>query len=114
VTKKQAIVAVVGGCQRWMRCWSRASITTSEVTAFNVKHTGDNTDWEYDPTTVLICRLTARSAMRVDPDCKMPYQFNIDVVGNKGRSAIIACGQTLLLDRPGGASPRLVLPDSGM
>jgi predicted dehydrogenase len=57
-----------------------------EVSAYNVAHQGENTDWEYDPTTVLLCRFADGTLGKVAStlDCVMPYAFNVDVLGTRG------------------------------
>jgi predicted dehydrogenase len=57
-----------------------------EVFAYNVPHKGDNPDWGYDPTTVLVCKFKDGAVGKTASilDCKMPYQFNVDIVGTKG------------------------------
>ena len=54
--------------------------------AYNVEHKGTNTDWGYDPTTVLICKFKDGTIGKCASilDCVMPYQFNIDIAGTKG------------------------------
>ncbi|MBW3636773.1 MAG: Gfo/Idh/MocA family oxidoreductase [Armatimonadetes bacterium] len=49
-----------------------------EVSAMQAPHRGDNPDWEFPPTTVLICKVASIL------DCVMPYQFNVDIIGTKG------------------------------
>jgi predicted dehydrogenase len=87
-----------------------------EVSAYNVPHKGDNPDWGYDPTTVLICKFEDDTVGKVAStlDCKMPYAFNVDVLGTKGTirdnrlwSEAALPGQT------GWATIPTVLPDSG-
>ena len=88
-----------------------------KCTAFNVKpHRGDCKDWEYDPTTVLICKFANGAVGKCASilDCKMPYQFNIDVVGNKGTIRDNRLwSETLLPGQTGWATIPTILPDSG-
>ncbi len=87
-----------------------------EVSAYSIPHQGDNPDWGYDPTTVLICRFKSGTIGKTASilDCKMPYSFNVDVVGTRGTirdnrvwSEALFPGQTSW-----GTIPT-VLPDSG-
>jgi predicted dehydrogenase len=47
---------------------------------------GHNTDWGYDPTTVLICKFKDGTIgkVRQHPRLRDAYQFNIDIAGTKG------------------------------
>lgn len=87
-----------------------------EVSAYNVPHKGDNPDWGFDPTTLLICKFADGTIGKTASilDCKMPYQFNIDVIGTGGTirdnrlwSESMMPGQTNWATIP------TVLPDSG-
>lgn len=57
-----------------------------EVSAYNIDHKGDNTDWDFPPSTILICKFDDGTVGKVAStlDCKMPYAFNVDVLGTKG------------------------------
>jgi predicted dehydrogenase len=68
---------------RWFKGQGNA---VAEVTAYSVPHQGDNPDWGYDPTTVLICKFADGTVGKTASilDCSMPYQFNVDVVGTRG------------------------------
>jgi len=99
-----------------MRWFAGIENNVVEVSAFSVPHWGDNPDWGYDPTTVLLCRFANGAVGKTASilDCVMPYQFNIDVVGTKGTirdnrvwSEPLFPGQT-----DWGVIPT-VLPDSG-
>lgn len=99
-----------------MRWFAGADNDVVEVSAYNVPHMGDNPDWGYDPTTVLICKFKNGAVGKTASilDCKMPYQFNIDVIGTQGTirdnrlwSATLLPGQTSWTTIP------TVLPDSG-
>jgi len=119
VTKKQGGSSLLSaGCHALdaMRWFAGVENDITEVTAFNVKHTGDNSDWEYDPTTVLICRFANGAVGKCASilDCKMPYQFNIDVVGNKGTIRDNRLwSEPLLPGQTGWSVTPTVLPDSG-
>ncbi|HEV8379756.1 MAG TPA: Gfo/Idh/MocA family oxidoreductase, partial [Tepidisphaeraceae bacterium] len=87
-----------------------------EVTAYSTPHHGESKDWGYDPTMVLICKFASGAIGKTASilDCKMPYQFNIDVVGTKGTirdnrvwSEALFPGQT------GWSTIPTILPDSG-
>jgi predicted dehydrogenase len=68
---------------RWFMGTDRAVV---EVAATSVPHQGDNPDWGYAPTTVLICKFADGTAGKTASilDCHMPYQFNVDIIGTKG------------------------------
>jgi predicted dehydrogenase len=87
-----------------------------EVSAYNVPHKGDNPDWGFDPTTLLICKFADGTIGKTASilDCKMPYQFNVDVIGTGGTirdnrlwSEKLMPGQTAWATIP------TILPDSG-
>ncbi len=69
-----------------LRWFKGADNEVVEVTAYSVPHQGDNPDWGYDPTTILICRFADGTVGKTASilDCPMPYQFNVDVVGTRG------------------------------
>jgi predicted dehydrogenase len=71
---------------RWFAGGAGVDNEVEEVSAYNIPHKGDNPDWGYDPTTVLICRFKNGTIGKTASilDCVMPYQFNVDVVGTKG------------------------------
>jgi predicted dehydrogenase len=88
----------------------------TEVSAYNVPHKGDNPDWEYDPTTLMICRFENGAIGKTASilDCKMPYQFNIDVIGTKGTLRDNRVwSESLLPGQTNWATIPTVLPDSG-
>lgn len=119
VTKKQGGSSLLSaGCHAVdaMRWFAGVDNDVVEVSAYNVPHWGDNKDWEYDPTTVLMVRFKNGAVGKVASilDCKMPYQFNVDVVGTAGTirdnrvwSEKLFPGQTAWATVP------TVLPDSG-
>jgi predicted dehydrogenase len=119
VTKKQGGSSLLSaGCHAIdaMRWFAGVDNDVLEVTGHNVKHIGGNKDWEYDPTTVMLCRFKNGAVGKTASilDCKMPYQFNIDVIGSKGTirdnrlwSEPMMPGQTSWATIP------TVLPDSG-
>jgi len=119
VTKEQGGSSLLSaGCHAVdaMRWFMGANKKVVEVSAYNVPHTGDNPDWEYDPTTILICKFDDGTVGKTASilDCKMPYAFNISVLGDKGTirdnrlwSEATMPGQT------GWATIPTVLPDSG-
>jgi predicted dehydrogenase len=99
-----------------MRWYAGLNNDVVEVMAYNVEHKGTNTDWGYDPTTVLICKFKDGTIGKCASilDCVMPYQFNIDIAGTKGTirdnrvwSEALMPGQT------GWATVPSILPDSG-
>lgn len=99
-----------------MRWFAGTHKKVTEVFAYSIPHKGDNPDWGYDPTTVLICQFDDGTIGKTASilDCKMPYAFNIDVIGTKGTirdnrlwSEEILPGQT------GWSVIPTVLPDSG-
>lgn len=58
----------------------------AEVSALEAPHRGANSDWEYAPTTLVICKFADSTLGKVASvlDCVMPYQFNVEVIGTKG------------------------------
>ena len=87
-----------------------------EVFAYNVPHMGDNPDWGYDPTTVMVCKFKDGTVGKTASilDCKMPYQFNVDVVGTKGTIRDNRLwSETLLPGQTNWAAVPTILPDSG-
>ena len=119
VTKAQGGSSLLSaGCHAVdaMRWFAGVDNDVVEVSAYNVPHWGDNKDWEYDPTTVMMVRFKNGAVGKVASilDCKMPYQFNVDVVGTAGTirdnrvwSEQLFPGQTAWATVP------TVLPDSG-
>ena len=72
VTKTQGGSSLLSaGCHAVdaMRWFAGVDNEVVEVSAYNVPHRGDNKDWEYDPTTVMICRFRERRGRQggVDP-----------------------------------------------
>jgi UDP-N-acetyl-2-amino-2-deoxyglucuronate dehydrogenase len=101
---------------RWFAGAGGVDNDVVEVTAMNVKHTGDNKDWEYDPTTVVMCRFKNGAVGKCASilDCKMPYQFNIDVVGSAGTIRDNRLwSEPLLPGQTGWSVTPTILPDSG-
>jgi predicted dehydrogenase len=99
-----------------MRWFMGSNKEIVEVFAYNVPHKGDNSDWQYDPTTILICKFSDGTVGKTAStlDCKMPYQFNVDVLGTKGTirdtklwSETLLPGQTDWSDTP------TIVPSSG-
>ncbi|HEX8523503.1 MAG TPA: Gfo/Idh/MocA family oxidoreductase [Tepidisphaeraceae bacterium] len=87
-----------------------------EVNALNVPHRGDNPDWQYDPTTLMTVRFKDGAIGKTASilDCKMPYQFNIDVVGTRGTIRDNRLwSENLLPGQTNWATIPTVLPDSG-
>lgn len=119
VTKKQGGSSLLSaGCHAVdaLRWFAGADNEVVEVSAYAVSHKGDNPDWEYDPTTVLICKFADGTVGKTASvlDCVMPYQFNINVLGTKGTirdnrvwSPELFPGQTDWSTIP------TILPDSG-
>lgn len=99
-----------------LRWFAGSDKNVVEVFAYSIPHKGDNPDWGYDPTTVFICKFEDGTIGKTASilDCKMPYQFNVDVVGTKGTirdnrlwSEPLLPGQTNWSTIP------TILPDSG-
>lgn len=69
-----------------MRWFAGTDNEVVEVSAMSAPHRGDNPDWGYDPTLVLICKFADGTIGKVASvlDCTMPYQFNVSVLGTKG------------------------------
>lgn len=57
-----------------------------EVSALEAPHRGNNPDWEFAPTTLVICKFADGTLGKTASilDCVMPYQFNVDVIGTRG------------------------------
>ncbi len=89
VTKAQGGSSLLSaGCHaldalRWFAGNDNAIV---EVSALEAPHRGDNPDWEYAPSTLVICKFADGTLGKVASilDCVMPYQFNIDIIGTKG------------------------------
>lgn len=66
--------------------WFAGDNAVVEVSALEAPHRGDNLDWEYAPTTLVICKFADGTLGKVASilDCVMPYQFNIDIIGTRG------------------------------
>jgi len=119
VTKAQGGSSLLSaGCHAVdaMRWFAGVEHDVEEVSAFNIEHKGDNKDWEYPPSTVLICKFKNGTVGKVASilDCKMPYSFNVDVIGTRGTirdnrvwSESLYPGQT------GWSTIPTILPDSG-
>jgi predicted dehydrogenase len=69
-----------------MRWFAGNSNAVTEVMAYSAPHFGSNSDWGYDPTTLMICKFQDGTLGKVASilDCSMPYQFNIDILGTAG------------------------------
>jgi predicted dehydrogenase len=119
VTKAQGGSSLLSaGCHAVdaMRWFAGVENEVVEVTAFNVEHKGDNKDWEYPPSTVLICRFKNGTVGKVSSilDCKMPYSFNLDVVGTKGTIRDNRLwSETLLPGQSSWNTTPTILPDNG-
>ena len=119
VTKSQGGSSLVSaGCHAVdaMRWFAGNDNDAVEVTAYNVPHKGDNPDWEYDPTTLMICRFKDGAVGKCASilDCKMPYQFNIDVIGTKGTLRDNRVwSETLFPGQTNWSTIPTILPDSG-
>jgi predicted dehydrogenase len=99
-----------------MRWFAGERLKVTEVSAYSVKHMGSNTDWGYDPTTVLICKFENGAIGKTASilDSTHPYQFRTNVIGTAGTvqndkvwSNVMFPGQT------GFATVPHVQPDSG-
>lgn len=69
-----------------MRWFAGVDNEVTEVSAFAAPHRGDNPDWGYEPTLVLICKFADGTLGKVASvlDCVMPYEFNVSVLGTRG------------------------------
>ncbi len=69
-----------------MRWFAGTQNEILEVSAFSAPHRGENTDWGYEPTLVLICKFADGTLGKVASvlDCVMPYEFNVSVLGTRG------------------------------
>lgn len=89
VTKEQGGSSLLSaGCHAVdaMRWFAGVDNEVVEVSAHSVSHKGDNPDWGYDPTTLVICRFADGTVGKVASvlDSVMPYTFNVDVLGTRG------------------------------
>lgn len=89
VTKEQGGSSLLSaGCHAVdaMRWFAGVDNPVVEVTAHNVPHLGDNKDWGYPPTTVLLCKFANGTIGKVASvlDAPLPYQFNVDILGTHG------------------------------
>lgn len=98
---------------RWLMGVEKEAV---EVFAYNIPHMGANPDWGYDPSTILLCKFADGTVGKTAStlDCKMPYAFNVNVLGTAGTirdnrvwSEPLFPGQTGWVTIP------TVLPDSG-
>jgi predicted dehydrogenase len=119
VTKAQGGSSLLSaGCHAVdaMRWFAGVDNEVGEVSAFNIEHKGDNEDWEYAPSTVLIFRFKNGTVGKVASilDCKMPYSFNVDVIGTKGTIRDNRLwSETLLPGQNSWSTTPTILPDSG-
>jgi predicted dehydrogenase len=119
VTTRQGGSSLVSaGCHAVdaMRWFAGVDNDAVEVSAYHVPHMGTNRDWEYDPTTVMICRFKNGAVGKCASilDCKMPYQFNVDVVGTQGTIRDNRLwSEPLLPGQTGWSTTPTILPDSG-
>lgn len=119
VTKEQGGSSLLSaGCHAVdaMRWFMGTEKTPVEVSAFSIPHQGENDDWEFEPSTVLICKFDDGTVGKTAStlDCVMPYAFNVSVLGTGGTirdnrvwSKKLFPGQTSWATIP------TVLPDSG-
>lgn len=99
-----------------MRWFAGTGNEVLEVSAFSAPHRGDNPDWGYEPTTVLICKFADGTLGKVASvlDCVMPYEFNVSVLGTKGSiKNNRVWSEELFPGQTGWAEIPTVLPDSG-
>lgn len=99
-----------------MRWFAGVENEIVEVTAYNIPHFGGNKDWEYPPSTVLTCKFANGTIGKVASilDCKMPYSFNVDVIGTKGTIRDNRVwSEPLMPGQTGWATIPTILPDSG-
>lgn len=122
VTKAQGGSSLLSaGCHAVdaMRWFAGVENEVVEVNAYNVPKamtTSDKPEWEYDPTTVLMCRFKNGAIGKTASilDCKMPYQFNVDVIGTRGTIRDNRLwSEPLLPGQTGWSTIPTVLPDSG-
>jgi predicted dehydrogenase len=87
-----------------------------EVFAYSIPHKGNNPDWGYDPTTVVMCKFKDGTVGKTASilDCAMPYQFNVDVIGTKGTIRDNRLwSETMLPGQTDWSTIPTVLPSSG-
>jgi UDP-N-acetyl-2-amino-2-deoxyglucuronate dehydrogenase len=92
VTREQGGSSLLSaGCHavdamRWFAGVEGGENEVVEVMAYGVPHLGENRDWGYEPTTVLLCKFANGTVGKVASilDCRLPYQFNVDVIGTQG------------------------------
>jgi predicted dehydrogenase len=99
-----------------LRWFAGVENEVTEVSAYGAPHRGDNSDWGYEPTTILICKFADGTLGKVASvlDCTMPYEFNVAVLGTRGSiknnrvwSPELFPGQTDWVEIP------TILPSSG-
>lgn len=87
-----------------------------EVSAYSIPHKGSNSDWEYEPSTIVMVKFEDGTVGKTASvlDCVMPYSFNVNVLGTKGtiRDNRI-WSEELFPGQLGWAQVPTVLPDSG-
>jgi predicted dehydrogenase len=119
VTKEQGGSSLLSaGCHAVdaMRWFMGSDKKVAEVSAYHIPHKGDNSDWQYPPSTILICKFDDGTVGKVAStlDCKLPYAFNVDVLGNKGSIRDNRLwSEPLLPGQTDWATIPTVLPDSG-
>lgn len=66
--------------------WFAGDDEVVHVSAYNIAHQGDNRDWGYPPSTIMMCKFKSGAVGKVASslDCSMPYQFNVDILGTRG------------------------------
>lgn len=119
VTKEQGGSSLLAaGCHAVdaMRWFAGVENEIVEVSAHAVPHRGDNPDWGYDPTTLVVCRFADGTLGKVASvlDCVMPYAFTVDVLGTRGtiRDNRI-WSEELFPGQTGWAEIPTILPSSG-
>jgi predicted dehydrogenase len=119
VTKAQGGSSLLSaGCHALdaLRWFAGVDNPVVEVSAYAIPHQGENSDWEFEPSTIVLCKFADGTIGKTASvlDCVMPYAFNVDVLGTKGSirdnrvwSPDLFPGQT------GWTTIPTVLPDSG-
>jgi predicted dehydrogenase len=118
VTKEQGGSSLLSaGCHAVdaLRWFAGVENEVVEVSAHAVPHRGDNPDWGYDPTTLVVCRFADGTLGKVASvlDCVMPYAFNVGRARHpRGRSGTTASGaRSCFPGQTGWAEIPTILPE---
>ncbi|BCM93771.1 4-carboxy-2-hydroxymuconate-6-semialdehyde dehydrogenase [Abditibacteriota bacterium] len=111
-----SLLAAGGHAVDALRWFAGVENEVVEVFAHSIPRLGHDLNWDFEPTTVFLCKFADGTVGKVSSalDCIMPYSFNVDVLGTRGTirdnrmwSEELFPGQTDWATIP------TVLPDSG-